>query len=94
MTFHPYSDIAVHHMGTGLADGVTQGQATGDMFRSAPLWGVGQRLFLLHDGRTSNIVTAIEAHSSSGSEANAVIANFNALSPADQQAVVDFLRSL
>jgi CxxC motif-containing protein (DUF1111 family) len=94
VTFHPYSDIAVHHMGTGLADGVTQGQATADMFRSAPLWGVGQRLFFLHDGRTSDIVTAIEAHASSGSEANAVITNFNTLSTADQQAVVDFLRSL
>jgi CxxC motif-containing protein (DUF1111 family) len=94
VTFHPYSDIAVHHMGTGLADGVSQGQATGDMFRSAPLWGVGQRLFFLHDGRTANIVTAIEAHASSGSEANAVITNFNTLSTADQQAVVDFLRSL
>ena len=94
VTFHPYSDIAVHHMGTGLADGVTQGQATGDMFRSAPLWGAGQRLFFLHDGRTSNIVTAIEAHASSGSEANAVITNFNTLGTADQQSVVDFLRSL
>ncbi len=94
MTFHPYSDIAVHHMGTGLADGVAQGPPTGDMFRSAPLWGVGQRLFFLHDGRTSDIVTAIEAHASSGSEANAVITNFNTLSTANQQAVVDFLRSL
>jgi CxxC motif-containing protein (DUF1111 family) len=94
ITFHPYSDIAVHHMGTGLADGVTQGQASGDMFRSAPLWGVGQRLFFLHDGRTSNIVTAIEAHSGSGSEANAVITRFNALSATNQQAIVYFLRSL
>jgi len=94
VTFHPYSDIAVHHMGTGLADGVAQGLAAGDSFRSAPLWGVGQRLFFLHDGRTSNIVTAIEAHASSGSEANAVITNFNTLGTADQQAVVDFLRSL
>jgi CxxC motif-containing protein (DUF1111 family) len=94
VTFHPYSDIAIHHMGTGLADGVTQGQATGDMFRSAPLWGVGQRLFFLHDGRTNDIVTAIEAHASSGSEANAVITNFNTLGAADQQAVVFFLRSL
>jgi CxxC motif-containing protein (DUF1111 family) len=81
-------------MGTGLSDGVSQGFATGDAFRSAPLWGVGQRLFFLHDGRTSDIVTAIEAHSSSGSEANAVITNFNTLGAADQQAVVYFLRSL
>ena len=94
VTFHPYSDIAVHPMGTSLSDSVTQGQATGDMFRSSPLWGAGQRLFFLHDGRTSDIVTATEAHDSSGSEANAVITNFNALGTADQQAVVDFLRSL
>jgi CxxC motif-containing protein (DUF1111 family) len=94
VTFHPFSDIAVHHMGTGLSDGVVQGQADGDQFRSAPLWGVGQRLFFLHDGRTSNIVTAIEAHASSGSEANAVITNFNTLSTANQQALVNFLRSL
>jgi CxxC motif-containing protein (DUF1111 family) len=94
VTFHPFSDIAVHHMGTGLADGVSQGLAVGDQFRSAPLWGVGQRLFFLHDGRTSNIVTAIEAHASSGSEANAVITAFNTLSTANQQAIVNFLRSL
>ena len=94
VTFHPYSDIAVHHMGTGLSDGVSQGLAVGDQFRSAPLWGVGQRIFFLHDGRTSDIVAAVEAHAGSGSEANAVITNFNTLSTANQQAVVDFLRSL
>ncbi len=92
--FHPYSDIAIHHMGATLADGVAQGGASGDQFRSAPLWGVGQRLFFLHDGRTSDLVQAIEAHASTGSEANTVIANFNKLSAADQQDVVDFLRSL
>jgi CxxC motif-containing protein (DUF1111 family) len=58
------------------------------------LWGVGQRIFFLHDGRTTSLVTAIQAHSSSGSEATKVIANFNALSVANQQAIVDFLRSL
>jgi CxxC motif-containing protein (DUF1111 family) len=49
-SFHPFSDFALHHMG-GLADGVTQGLADGDQFRTAPLWGLGQRLFFLHDGR-------------------------------------------
>ena len=48
--FHPFSDFALHHMG-GLADGVSQGSAAGDQFRTAPLWGLGQRLFFLHDGR-------------------------------------------
>jgi CxxC motif-containing protein (DUF1111 family) len=64
--YHPYSDFAVHHMGAGLADGIAQGQAGPDQFRTAPLWGVGQRLFFLHDGRTSDLGQAIEAHASSG----------------------------
>ena len=37
-------------MGSGLADNVTQGLAQGDMFRTTPLWGIGQRPFFLHDG--------------------------------------------
>jgi CxxC motif-containing protein (DUF1111 family) len=88
------SDFAVHNMGTGLADGVTQGNATGNQFRSAPLWGVGQRIFFLHDGRTNNLLTAIEQHASSGSEANSVIRNFNMLNVSDQQALLNYLRSL
>jgi CxxC motif-containing protein (DUF1111 family) len=94
VTFQPFSDFAVHDMGTSLADGVSQGTADGNQFRSAPLWGVGQRIFFLHDGRTNNIVTAIEDHASSGSEANTVINNFNMLSQTDQQALVNFLRAL
>jgi|SRR5580658_2015113 CxxC motif-containing protein (DUF1111 family) len=94
VSFQPFSDIALHDMGSGLQDQVSQGNANGTQFRTAPLWGVGQRIFFLHDGRTTSLVTAIEAHSSTGSEANEVIANFNKLSAFDQQAVVDFLRSL
>jgi CxxC motif-containing protein (DUF1111 family) len=60
VTFHPYSDFAVHTMGT-LADVATQGAAGPNQFRSAPLWGVGQRLFFLHDGRATDLVTAIQA---------------------------------
>jgi len=89
-----YSDLLVHHMGTGLADGITQGSAGPDEFRSAPLWGVGQRVFFLHDGRTSNLVQAIEEHASHGSEANQVIRKFNSLSERDQQNLINFLRSL
>ena len=59
-TFHPFSDFALHHMGSSLADGVTQGEAGPDEFRTAPLWGVGQRLFFLHDGRTNNLVNVIQ----------------------------------
>src|SRR5258708_38467530 len=106
---HLYSDLLIHHMGPGLADNVTQGLAQGDMFRTTPLWGVGQRLFFLHDGRTSDLLEAIKAHaltsgedSQSGddgnqyaaSEANAVIGKFNALQSTDKQAILDFLRSL
>jgi CxxC motif-containing protein (DUF1111 family) len=94
VTFQPFSDFALHNMGSGLADGVSQGNANGFQFRSAPLWGVGQRAFFLHDGRTADIGVAIEQHASSGSEANEVIENFNLLSTSDQQALLNFLRSL
>ncbi len=122
-TYHPFSDFALHHMGSTLADGVTQGVAGPDEFRTAPLWGVGQRLFFLHDGRTTDLLVAIKNHSSPatdcinvtnsqsfkvngiakspsttvnfcGSEANAVVNNFFALAPAQQQDVLNFLRSL
>jgi CxxC motif-containing protein (DUF1111 family) len=66
VTYHPFSDFALHHMGSGLADGINQGAAGPDEFRSAPLWGIGQRLFFLHDGRTSDLLQAIEAHSGCG----------------------------
>ena len=89
-----FSDIALHHMGTGLADNVSQGSAGGDQFRTAPLWGLGQRIFLLHDGRTTNLIKAIDEHSSNGSEANAVEANFDNLSPSQKQDLLNFLRSL
>lgn len=89
-----FSDLEIHHMGTGLNDNVSQGTAGGDEFRTAPLWGLGQRIFFLHDGRTRNLITAITQHSSSGSEANTVISNFNALSSTNKQDLLNFLRSL
>lgn len=95
-----YSDLALHNMGPGLADDIAQGLATGDEFRTAPLWGVGTRAFFLHDGRTTNIIEAILAHRSAGngtygpSEANTVISNYDALPPAQQQDLINFLRSL
>ncbi|HTT11261.1 MAG TPA: di-heme oxidoredictase family protein [Burkholderiaceae bacterium] len=111
VTANLYSDLLVHHMGKGLADDITQGAATGDMFRTTPLWGVGQRFFFLHDGRTSDLLAAIQAHAAPAalctdtsafgqstcygpSEANTVINQFNALGVTDQQAILDFLRSL
>jgi CxxC motif-containing protein (DUF1111 family) len=89
-----WSDILVHHMGKGLADGITQGSAGPDEFRTAPLWGVGQRVFFLHDGRTRDLVQAIEDHKSAGSEANKVIDHFNGLKARERQDVLNFLRSL
>jgi CxxC motif-containing protein (DUF1111 family) len=100
ITINLYSDLLVHHMGPGLADGLAQGGAGPDEFRTAPLWGIGQRLFFNHDGRTSDIVQAIENHFSLGngtypaSEANQSVTNFNAMSSKNQQDLVNFLRSL
>jgi len=95
-----FSDLVLHRMGPRLADHIVQGVAEGDEFRTAPLWGLGQRIFLLHDGRTTDLVEAIEAHASRGnglfrhSEANAVIARFRALGDAEKQDLLNFLRSL
>ena len=89
-----FSDLAVHHMGSGLSDGVTQGSAGPDEFRTAPLWGVGKRAFFLHDGRADDLLQAILAHQSSGSEANAVIDAFKRLSDSQKQNILNFLRSL
>jgi CxxC motif-containing protein (DUF1111 family) len=87
-------------MGPGLADNIVQGSAGPDEFRTAPLWGLGQRIFFLHDGRTRDLLEAIEAHVSAGnaqfppSEANAVISIFNAVTESQKQDLLDFLRSL
>jgi CxxC motif-containing protein (DUF1111 family) len=95
-----YSDLALHNMGAGLADDVSQGHATGDEFRTAPLWGLGKRIFFLHDGRTKDLLEAIHAHAGSGggryipSEANEVVGHFNRLHEIDKQHVLNFLRSL
>ena len=95
-----YSDLLLHHMGANLADDIVQGQAGPDEFRTTPLWGVGQRIFFIHDGRTSDLMKAIRAHASQatpqypGLEANGVIHKFDHLTPQDQQAILTFLSSL
>jgi hypothetical protein len=61
-TVNLYSDLLVHHMGATLADNIVQGNAGPDEFRTTPLWGLGQRLFFLHDGRTSDLNVAIQDH--------------------------------
>ncbi|HXQ25259.1 MAG TPA: di-heme oxidoredictase family protein [Candidatus Acidoferrales bacterium] len=93
-----FSDLLVHHMGAGLSDQVSQGAAGPDEFRTAPLWGAGQRIFFLHDGRATpangGLLRAIQAHAGQGSEANGVIAFFNSLSEQQKQDLLNFLRSL
>jgi len=95
-----YSDLLLHNMGPGLADNIIQGVAGPDEFRTAPLWGLGQRIFFLHDGRTTDLVEAIEAHASAGnfrfspSEANAVIRQFRGLEKTKKEDLLTFLRSL
>jgi len=95
-----YSDLLVHDMGPGLADGISQGQAGPREFRTAPLWGLGQRRFFLHDGRASDLRQAIQAHRSgsrltfNASEANEVIKAYERLDDAQKQDLLNFLRSL
>ena len=112
---HPFTDVAIHHMGFGLADYINQGAAGFDEFRTAPLWGAGQRVFFLHDGRagpsTGGLVRAILEHESNNpncfpgdqfdfngvaciSEADVTVDQFESLSGSDQQAILDFLRTL
>jgi CxxC motif-containing protein (DUF1111 family) len=94
-----YSDLMLHDMGPGLADGISQGQAGPRDFRTAPLWGLGQRLFFLHDGRAPDLITAIQAHASGStrnndaSEANVVVANYTNLRESQKQDLLNFLRS-
>jgi len=93
-----FSDLLVHNMGSGLADQVSQGAAGPDEFRTAPLWGLGQRIFFLHDGRATpangGLLKAISEHASPNSEANGVISLFEALPEQQKQDLLNFLRSL
>jgi CxxC motif-containing protein (DUF1111 family) len=122
VTYHPFSDFALHHMGSQLNDGVHQGDSEPDEFRTAPLWGLGQRLFFMHDGRTTNLLQAVAEHAGGtdcftnqdfdqfsvnghffqpfeqtnicASEATTAVSNFNALTAAQKQDLLNFLRSL
>jgi len=89
-----FSDLLLHDMGQGLADGISQGQAGPREFRTSPLWGLGQRIFFLHDGRTTDLIQAIRQHRSDGSEANRVVGNFDDLRDSQKQDMLNFLRSL
>lgn len=95
-----FSDLGLHHMGWRLADEVSQGAAEGDEFRTAPLWGLGQRIFLLHDGRFTDLEQTIREHASEArapfpaSEANTVVQRFINLPDSQKQDLFNFLRSL
>ncbi len=104
-TVNLYSDLLIHHMGPGLADCMEFGQAQGDQWKTQSLWGLNSRTVYLHDGRTTDLTTAIQDHMSFAgpaacgntypdSEANAVIQNFNNLSPQDMTTLLDFLGTL
>ncbi len=86
-----YSDLLLHNMGPGLADGMVFGNSTGNQFRTEPLWGLSLRTVYLHDGRATTLTSAITAH---GGEAATVISNFNALTATDQANLITFLNSL
>lgn len=95
-----FSDLRRHRMGQILSDSVEQKTemqsivVPRDQFTTRPLWGVADTGPWLHDGRATTLREAILFHEGPGSEANDSLALFKALEPGDQEAVVEFLRSL
>lgn len=93
----PYTDLLLHDMGTDLADNAPDYLATGNEWRTPPLWGIGliptvnNHTYLLHDGRARNVEEAILWH---GGEAINAKNNFKNLSQSDRQNVIDFINSL
>ncbi len=97
-TFHPYTDLLLHDMGSGLDDGYTEGNAKTSEWRTPPLWGLGLspnsqggQYFLLHDGRAKTIEEAIQLH---GGEAQQSKEKFQQLSLQERNNLVKFLKSL
>jgi CxxC motif-containing protein (DUF1111 family) len=91
--FNPYSDFLTHDMGT-LGDQIGNAGdslAVTRRMRTAPLWGLRFRNHLLHDGRASDVPTAVRAHDGQGAAARDA---FTRLSPANQHNLVQFVRSL
>ena len=89
-----YSDLLLHDMGEGLSDGIAEGEANAREWRTAPLIGIRHLRGLLHDGRAVTVRDAIAQHASEGSEANETAKRFDALAPADQDALVTFVEAL
>ncbi|KAA6438038.1 c-type cytochrome [Dyadobacter flavalbus] len=97
-TFHPYTDLLLHDMGSGLNDGYTEGSAKTSEWRTPPLWGLGLspnsqggQYFLMHDGRARSIEQAIEMH---GGEADGSKGRFKKLAQSEQADLIKFLKSL
>ena len=96
-TIHPYTDLLLHDMGAGLADGQLDFQASGSEWRTAPLWGIGLLeevngyAFYLHDGRARTLEEAIMWHAG---EAEASRNSFASMSASDKAALIAFLKSL
>ena len=98
VTFHPYTDLLMHDMGSGLDDGYTEGTALTSEWRTTPLWGLGLSansqggsLYLMHDGRAHSIQEAIELH---GGEAAGSKDRYLQLTENEKDAVITFLNSL
>ncbi len=97
LTIHPYTDLLLHDMGDGLADGRQDFGASGRHWRTAPLWGLGLQetvnghTELLHDGRARNFVEAILWHDG---EARPARERFVEMAGDDRAAMVKFLESL
>lgn len=93
----PYSDFLLHDMGEGLADGQAVGDATGNEWRTPPLWGIGLtkrvngHTFFLHDGRARNLTEAILWHGGEGQKARD---RFAAAGVEERDALIKFLESL
>ena len=92
-----FSDLLLHDMGPGLADGRPDGDASGQEWKTAPLWGLRVMrdfldgdAFLMHDGRAATVEEAILMH---GGEAQAARDAFDALAPSDRDAVLDFVET-
>jgi CxxC motif-containing protein (DUF1111 family) len=92
----PYTDLLLHDMGEGLADNRPEGVADGQEWRTPPLWGIGLtetvngHTYFLHDGRARNLTEAILWH---GGEARAARDAFAAMTKADREALLAFLKS-
>jgi CxxC motif-containing protein (DUF1111 family) len=96
-TIHPFTDLLLHDMGPGLADGRPDFLASGSEWRTAPLWGLGLQQevvgheLLLHDGRARGPAEAILWH---GGEAERSREAFRTMPEQDREALLAFLRSL